>query len=206
MPILNLDRDSRLDPPVLRARLVPADDGSLRLLAPTVGLYAGAPPPGSLVEPDRPIGFLEILGVTHHLLAPVGARGFVTAAPVGPARRPVAYDDVLLTLTPQGAEEVRTSTAPSADASTDRQGTVFRAPTSGRLYLRPGPKKAPFVTTGSILAHGQTIALIEVMKTFSRVHYGGDVPPRARVRAILAPDESDVAAGAPLIEVEPVEG
>jgi len=206
MPILNLHRDSRLDPPVLRARLVPAGDGSLRLLAPTVGLYGGAPTHGSLVEPDRPIGFLEILGVTHHLLAPVGARGFVTPAPPGPARRPVAHDDVLLTLTPQGAEEVRTSTASSADVSTSRLGTVFRAPTSGRLYLRPGPKKAPFVAVGTTISHGQTIALIEVMKTFSRVHYGGDVPPRARIRAILATDESDVAAGDPLVELEPVEG
>lgn len=206
MPILNLHRDSRLDPPVLRARLVPAGDGSLHLLAPAVGLYGGAPPPGALVEPDRAIGFVEILGVTHHLLAPAGARGFVTSAPPGPARKAVAYDDILLTLTSQGADETRPSTAPGGDAPADRHGTVFRAPTSGRLYLRPGPKKAPFVTAGSIIGHGHTLALIEVMKTFSRVHYAGDVPPRARIRAILASDESDVAAGDPLVEVEPVEG
>lgn len=205
MPISNAQHDSRVSPPVLRARLAQGEDGTLRLLAPAVGLYRAAPAPGTFVGPDQALGVLEILGVTHHLLAPAGARGLVVGGARGPARRPVAFDDLLLTLDPQAAHADRTTAAtPDAPGIHDGAG-VFRAPTSGRLYLRPGPGKPNFVTAGAVITHGQTLALIEVMKTFSRVHYGGEgMPARARIRAILAADESDVAIGDPLLELEAV--
>ena len=47
------------------------------------------------------------------------------------------------------------------------------------------------------------MALIEVMKTFNRVTYGGDdVPERARVKRIVPADGDDVEAGDVLIELE----
>lgn len=205
MPLHNVLQDSRISPPVLRARLAQAEDGKLRLHAPAVGLYRGAPDPGSLVVAGQAIGALEILGVVHHVLAPTGATGLVIAESGTPrARRAVAFDEPLLLLDPE-AHASRAADA-SAGASAQTSGSsVFRAPTSGRFYIRPGPGKPAFIAEGDVIESGQAVGLIEVMKTFSRVYYGGEgLPARARIRAILRADESDVAAGDPLLELEPV--
>lgn len=209
MPLKNVALDARLSPPVLRARLVAGPDGHQRLLAPAVGLYRGARDPGTVVAPDQAIGALEILGVVHHLLAPAGAAGLVVADDTdrARARRPVGFDDLLLTLDPSAtpAELANTQAGP-AGGITAQGAAVLRAPTSGRFYARPGPGKPPFVTEGAILERGQTVGLIEVMKTFSRVLYSGDdLPPRGRVVRICQNDESDVTQGDALLEVEPVE-
>jgi biotin carboxyl carrier protein len=85
---------------------------------------------------------------------------------------------------------------------------VFRAPTAGRWYTRPGPGKPALIEVGTEVRTGQAVGLIEVMKTFSRLHYNGGerggegLPPLARIKAILIKDEEDVAAGDALFEVE----
>lgn len=204
-------QDSRLSPPVVRARLAAGPEGRQLLLAPAVGLYRGAPAPGALVGPGESIGALEILGVVHHVLAPAGAGGLVVGEPArvsARARRPVEFDELLLTLDPAGARgdfapapSVAAGTAPASGAA------AFRAPTSGRFYSRSGPGKPAFIREGAVLEQGQTVGLIEVMKTFSRVLYGGDgLPARARLLRICVEDESDVAQGDVLLEVEAVDG
>jgi acetyl-CoA carboxylase biotin carboxyl carrier protein len=155
------------------------------------------------------VGELEILGVAHRLLAPAGARGVVVA--VGPAdargplpaRIPVGHGDRLLVLDPEiavgAAQEVGAASASAAD------GLSFRAPTSGRYYGRPAPDKPPFVTVGDDIAVGQTVCLLEVMKTFHRVTYGGDdLPSRARVTAIRPADEDDLSAGDVILVLESI--
>lgn len=206
-PIKNVLEDSRLSPPTLRARVVQDEDGKLRLLSPAVGLYRGAPDPGALVLPERSIGLLEILGDAHHVLAPEGASGVVVADPgPGRARRPVAFDELLLTLDPEATTASRALQSTADTAAATGGAAVFRAPTSGRFYCRPGPGKPAFVKVGDVVELGQPVGLIEVMKTFSRLHYGGTgLPARARIRALLRADESDVSAGEPLLEVEPVD-
>lgn len=208
MPVLTSQLDSRLHPPTLRARLVRLPDGKLRLEAPTVGLYRGAPRPGSLVGPDQPIGQLEILGVLHHLLAPADAVGLVLPPEArhatSPSRRPVDHGDLLVLLDPEAAT-AGAALGPHAgpQGATTTGALAFRAPTAGRFYTRPGPGKPPLIAPGALVEHGQAVGLIEVMKTFSRLHYGGEgLPARARVRVIIARDEEDVAAGDILFELE----
>lgn len=212
MPVVTSLLDSRLHPPTLRARLVRLPDGKLRLEAPTVGLYRGEPRPGTLVAPDQPIGQLEILGVLHHLLAPAEAAGLVLRSDSRqnlphPTRRPVGHGDLLVLLDP---EAVTAGAVPGlgigAAGATSTATMVFRAPTAGRWYTRPAPGKPPLIEAGTLVEHGQAVGLIEVMKTFSRLHYGGEgLPARARVRAIVVKDEEDVAAGDALFELERVD-
>ena len=93
--------------------------------------------------------------------------------------------------------------ATTAAAAAVVEGLVFRAPTSGRFYSRPAPGKPAFVEPGAELGPGTAVCLLEVMKTFHRVTYGGpDVPARARVRAVLVADGDDVNAGDPLLALE----
>ena len=206
MPVVTASLDSRLHPPTLRARLVRLADGKLRLEAPTVGLYRDPPRTGSLVAPDQPIGQLEILGVLHHLLAPAEAAGLVLPPETrdNPRRRPVEYGSLLVLLDPEAV--TAGAVQGPAIGHRGRAGTdamVFRAPTAGRWYTRPGPGKPPLIEVGTLLEHGQAVGLIEVMKTFSRLHYGGEgLPTRARVRVIVVKDEEDVAAGDTLFELD----
>ena len=80
---------------------------------------------------------------------------------------------------------------------------MFRAPTSGRFYSRSAPGKPAFVSVGDELGPNATVCLLEVMKTFHRVTYGGPgLPERAKVREIFVADGADVTAGDPLLALE----
>jgi len=200
----NFVRDSRGARPLVTARLVRLEGGGLALHAPAVGLWRDRPPMGSLVRPGSLLGRITLLGEDLALVAPEGARGIVVSA-VGDelAQHPVAYDDRLLVLdravaAGQAEEE---SAAAGQEAST---GLTVRAPSSGRFYRRPGPGKPEFVAVGDVIDTGKVVGLLEVMKTFTRIQYGGgELPARARVVALYAEDEADVSAGDPLIVVEP---
>ena len=83
---------------------------------------------------------------------------------------------------------------------------MFRAPLGGRYYARPSPGEPAFVTEGATLAVGQTVALLEVMKTFNRVRYAAEngLPEQAKVLRIVPKDGDDIMGGEPLLELEAV--
>ncbi len=182
----------------LTARLVNVD-GALELRSPGVGLWRDAPVRGAWIGPGAVIGRLEVLGALETIVAPDGARGVVIA--VGGdrqrARRPVGYDELLLRIDPAlaGVAEAAASLPGASEAA-----NVFRAASSGRFYSRPAPDRPPFVEAGDPLSDGQPIALLEVMKTFSRIHYSG---PPARVARIVPRDGDDLEAGDVILELEP---
>ena len=201
---------SRVARPELTAKATTRADGLTELRSPGVGLWRGAPPLGEVIVGGQPIGELETLGMLTRLRAPAGTSGRVVAAlgaDRGLARRTAQHGDALLVLDPAAGAAVDARTASSR---TDAQGAnagalVLRTPSSGRYYGKPGPGKAPFVAVGDIVVEGQSVALLEVMKTFTRVQYGGEgLPPRARVRAIVPADESDLAPGDVILELEAV--
>ncbi|MGE5182292.1 MAG: acetyl-CoA carboxylase biotin carboxyl carrier protein [Acidobacteriota bacterium] len=181
-----------------------ADGEALR--APAPGWFHRTVAPDHLVAAGDPIGELEILGRVVRVVAP-HVHGLVELPEgTGDARRAVGYGDVLVLVTAATALGPADPGTPAAVASArDTAGLVFRAPSSGRFYGRPTPDKAAFVAAGSELSPGDTVCLLEVMKTFHRVTYGGgDVPPRARVMSVLVADGADVNAGDPLLALEPV--
>lgn len=200
------DADGRVFAEEIVAEVGEQDDGQLALRSPGVGLYRGAPAPGTLVMPGAPIGQLEVLGRLATLRAPAGATGFVVQRPGDQyvARQPVGYHDLLLVLDPEAASGVIDS-ARAAEAEAAEAGLVLRSPSSGRFYGRPAPDKDAFVVVGDVVSMGQTVALLEVMKTFNRVQYGGaGLPERARVKRIVPANESDLEQGAVLLELEEV--
>lgn len=198
--------DGRLFTPELVARLSREGSGELVLAAPAVGLWRDAPPPGSLVTPGSSLGQLEILGVLHRLRAPDDAVGVVLERP-GPrlARQPVAYGDVLVRIDPAASPTAAgPAGAPAGTQGAHAQGMAFKSPLSGRFYARSSPDQPPLVQPGDVIEAGRTVALLEVMKTFNRIAYGGEgMPARARVLAVVPMDESDVDEGDVLLLVEP---
>jgi len=176
------------------------DAGRLTLFAPQPGLWRHAPPEGALIRPGAVVGELEVLGVLHVLRAPQDAFGVVGSLPGGRrlGRRPVDARTALMTLDPEGVSgtEAAKVAAQAADGAT---GPVFRTPLGGRFYARPSPDADPFVQPGDALKGGETVALIEVMKTFNRVQYAGEP---ATVKAVAPRDGDDVEAGDVLLELE----
>jgi acetyl-CoA carboxylase biotin carboxyl carrier protein len=198
------ERDGRTTQPRRTAGLGQADDDQV-LLSPGVGLVRGLPVAGSWITEGNVIGELDVLGVLHVVVAPAGAAGIVAAAPrVG--ERAVGHGDVLVRLQPAslGGLGDATGRAATTGAAAGTTGALlFRSPLSGRFYARPSPDRPDFVKPGDEITTGQTVALLEVMKTFNRLAYGGaDLPERARVRAVLVRDEADVEAGTPILELE----
>ena len=174
----------------------------IRILAPTVGHWREAAEEGSLVKPGFSLGFIETLGVQHRILAPPGAVGVVVARDAS-AKAPgeVAYGDVLLTLDPEAA--TGSLVAAAADADADVGGLAFRSPLSGRFYLRPSPDQPPFVKVGDTIKVGQTVALLEVMKTFNRITYGGaGLPETAKVLEVVPTNEADIDQGDVILRLE----
>ena len=75
---------------------------------------------------------------------------------------------------------------------------------SGRFYLRPGPDKPAFAELGATLTRGQTVCLLEVMKTFNRLALSGDdLPERVRVVQVVPADGEDVTRGDVLLRLSP---
>lgn len=174
-------------------------DGTMHLLAPAVGLVRGLPETGALVSGGR-LGAIEVLGVVSPLVVPPGIEGrVVTRLPSTSSRSPVAYGQRVLTIVPARADA---ADGPREAAGVAVAELVFRAPMSGRFYARPAPDKPALVEVGAEVATGTPLCLLEVMKTFNRIPYGGSgLPDRARIVRVCAADGDDVTRGAPLFEL-----
>jgi acetyl-CoA carboxylase biotin carboxyl carrier protein len=188
----------------------PEDPMLIELRAPAPGVFVPSIRQGELVTAGSPIGELVVLGRAIGLIAPRQAAGAGGAAATGLVVRlaaagscAVGYGDVLVALDPSLSRGAGARGEATATAAPAVGGLVFRAPTSGRFYGRSAPDKPPFVTAGAQLTHGATICLLEVMKTFHRVTYGGaGLPDTARIRSVLVADGDDVNAGDPLLALE----
>jgi acetyl-CoA carboxylase biotin carboxyl carrier protein len=197
-------RPGRLHAPEVLATLTTGGDGQLELRAPAPGLFTPELGAGELVAAGTLIGELAVLGRGFAVLAPPQTpKGIVVRIPTRAAHS-VGYGDALVTLDPSlqlGDAAAAGGAGAAAPFAVD--GLVFRAPTSGRFYGRSAPDKPPFVVEGAELTAGVTICLLEVMKTFHRVTYGGpDLPDAARIRKILVVDGADVNAGDPLLALD----
>ncbi|CAN5745985.1 hypothetical protein BH11MYX3_BH11MYX3_25430 [soil metagenome] len=157
-----------------------------------------------MITRGQAIGELDVLGRRFTILAP-DVTGLATSTAEQLTPRAVSYGDVLVianTAASIGSMAGKTGSVPAEAMATT--GLVFRAPTSGRFYSRSTPDKPVFVSVGDELTRGTTVCLLEVMKTFNRVTYGGaNLPERARVREVLVVDGADVTAGDPLLALEP---
>lgn len=186
----------------VEAKLVAREDGTLALVAPKPAYWREAPKKGAVIVPGASIGRLEVLGGLEPIVAPKTAAGRVIEV-FEPklARRAVDAATVLLVLDPNalgaGAEIAASATSRATE------GLVFRAPMSGRLYRKPSPNDPPFVQVGQTIHVGETVGLLEVMKTFNRVTFGGDeLPASAKVKAIVAEDGADLDAGDVILVLE----
>jgi acetyl-CoA carboxylase biotin carboxyl carrier protein len=199
--------DSRKQHATIEALVIDGNDSTRSIRAPKVGIFRPSIHIGALITPGMVVGTLEVLGVTISVLAPPRSSGIVREISGNRhARFAVGYADSLFAVdvnVNHTTDTARDTTA-ATSRTTDAHGVVFRAPTSGRFYLRAAPGKPPFVVVGDVISAGTALCLLEVMKTFHRVTYGGDgLPERAKIVAIVAAEESDINAGDVLLRLQP---
>ncbi|MBI1416490.1 MAG: acetyl-CoA carboxylase biotin carboxyl carrier protein [Limimaricola sp.] len=111
----------------------------------------------------------------------------VQQAAAMPAAAPVAA---------QPAAAAPAAAAPVADPAS-HPGAVT-SPMVGTVYLAGEPGAAPFVTVGQSVREGDTLLIIEAMKTMNKI----PAPRAGTVRRILAEDATPVEYGAPLMIIE----
>nr|BBH94328.1 acetyl-CoA carboxylase, biotin carboxyl carrier protein [Thermogemmatispora argillosa] len=105
------------------------------------------------------------------------------------------------TRSPSAAKRPVAAGKAGASKGRDEERTLpIVAPLSGVYYAAPSPDAPPFVSVGDVIQVGQTVALIEAMKSFNEV----PSPVAGRVTKILAENGAVVQKDEVLIRVEPV--
>ncbi|MGB1337022.1 acetyl-CoA carboxylase biotin carboxyl carrier protein [Planktomarina sp.] len=117
--------------------------------------------------------------VTHVTAAP--AAPLATAAPAAPAPAPAPSAE-----------------APAAIEDPAAHPGAVTSPMVGTVYLQAEPGSPPFITVGAKVSEGDTILIIEAMKTMNQI----PAPKAGTVTRILVEDSAAVEFGSPLVIIE----
>lgn len=114
----------------------------------------------------------------------------------------VARPSITVAAAPVAAPPVAAAAAAAAAgaAASDlasHPGAV-KSPMVGTAYLAPEPGKPPFVSVGDKVTAGQTLLIIEAMKTFNPIK----APKAGTVAQVLVENAQPVEFGEPLLIVE----
>ncbi|GBQ76403.1 acetyl-CoA carboxylase biotin carboxyl carrier protein [Acetobacter malorum] len=115
--------------------------------------------------------------------APATVQATAPAAVAAPAPAPVAAP---------------AAPVPAAPADLSRHPGAVNSPMVGVAYLTPDPSSPPFVSEGQIVSAGQTLLLIEAMKTFNQIK----APKAGTVKTLLVTSGDPVEFGQPLAIIE----
>ncbi|KAF0172615.1 MAG: acetyl-CoA carboxylase biotin carboxyl carrier protein [Rhodobacteraceae bacterium] len=88
--------------------------------------------------------------------------------------------------------------APAAPEDPAQHPGALTSPMVGTCYMAAEPGASPFVTVGSAVTEGQTVMIIEAMKTMNHI----PAQRAGTVKRILVADGNAVEYGAPLMIIE----
>ena len=96
------------------------------------------------------------------------------------------------------AAPVALAPAVAAAAPAAHAGDVVPSPMVGTVYLQPQPGAEPFIRIGAMVSEGQTLLIVEAMKTMNPI----PAPRAGKVVDILVADAQPVEFGEPLVVIE----
>ena len=115
----------------------------------------------------------------QHMAAPAVHQ--VAAAPMAHAPAPAA------------------AAAPAAEAAAPaHNGETIKSPMVGTIYLQATPGSDPFIKVGQTVTQGQTLLIVEAMKTMNPI----PAPKAGKIVEILVADAQPVEFGEPLLILE----
>jgi acetyl-CoA carboxylase biotin carboxyl carrier protein len=112
----------------------------------------------------------------------------LTASPAVPA---------VAAVVPAAAAPTQAAAGGAAADPAKHPGCV-RSPMVGVAYLAPEPGAAPFVSVGTRVSQGQTLLIIEAMKTMNHI----PAPKAGVVASVLVGNSQPVEFGEPLVVIE----
>jgi biotin carboxyl carrier protein len=193
----------------LLARVDVESDGETRFLvrSPTVGFASTLPEVGTYLNAEQVFLTLVVLGRRVRVQLPRRVHGHVAERFVEGTHVPVEYGQPLFRLEVHhgmpgegdASQAVGAAAGPGADDL-----VPVPAPSDGIFYRRASPDSEPYVEEGAKVQKGTVLGLVEVMKCFNQILYGGPgLPDEGVVVAIEAEDGSEVEFGAPLFYIRP---
>lgn len=96
------------------------------------------------------------------------------------------------------AAPVEAASAPADNSDPASLPGAVTSPMVGTAYLQPEPSSPAFVSVGATVTEGDTILIIEAMKTMNHI----PAPASGTVKRILVADGDAVEFGAPLMIIE----
>lgn len=138
-----------------------------------------------LTEIEVEKGELKIRVARELLAAPAvyaAAPAAAPAAPVAAAPVPAATS---------GAPETKAAPAAASDAD------AIKSPMVGTAYLRPSPEVDQFKKEGDVVKEGDTILLVEAMKTFNPIN----APKSGTLTKLFVDDAQPIEYGEPLFVI-----
>lgn len=93
------------------------------------------------------------------------------------------------------------ASAPASPHAGDDPAThpgAVTSPMVGTVYMQPEPGAPAFISTGKKVSEGETLLIIEAMKTMNQI----PAPKSGTVTRILVEDGAPVEFGAPLVIIE----
>lgn len=122
----------------------------------------------------------------------------VSKQPAGTAIQAVAAPPPAPAVAAAASPPAMSTTSPDAPASAAPEVDLTDAVTSpmvGTAYLAPEPGAANFIKEGDTVAKGDTLMLVEAMKTFNPV----EAPRAGTITKIFVSDAQPVEYGEPLV-------
>ncbi|PYE28418.1 biotin carboxyl carrier protein [Rhizobium sp. PP-WC-2G-219] len=99
---------------------------------------------------------------------------------------------------PVAAPAAVAAAAAAPDAAARISKNALTAPMVGTAYLSPAPGSRPFIEVGATVKEGQTVLIIEAMKTMNQI----PAPRSGKVVEILVEDGAPVEYGEALVVIE----
>lgn len=155
---------------------------------------------GLLVDAEAIRALAEILaetGLTEIEVSEKDSRIRVARMPA-PVQAVAAAPQAVAAPAPAPAAAPAEAAAPAAPADLSRHPGAVNSPMVGVAYLTPDPSSPPFASEGQIVTAGQTLMLIEAMKTFNQIK----APKGGTLKAMLVASGDPVEYGQPLAIIE----
>lgn len=111
---------------------------------------------------------------------------------------PLAMPAVAAAQAPAGSVATGATAAASAAADPAKHPGAVKSPMVGTAYRAPEPGAAPFIEIGARVAQGDTLLIIEAMKTMNQI----PAPKAGTIAAILFENGQPVEFGEPLVIIE----
>ena len=196
--------------PKIAARVDELEGESYLVRSPAVGVVEALPGMGVYLNAMEGFLTLRVLGQRRVVLLPRGVEGRVVEQLVEGRWVPVEYNQPLLRLRAgqeaSAGPRARAAAGENAAEGLDRDLVAVPSPTDGIFHRRATPESPPYVEEGTAVARGTVLGLVEVMKCFNQIVYGGPgLPERGVVARVLAENAAEVKFGQPLFMIRPEE-